>query len=208
MHDILHNTLKLFYSVRRDAVESVTGLYNQVEEKLHTLVMRSNESLQHLEFLFRLREMEAKISTVPITSPSLVLQHRHAENSFKSCNWQGDETFLFFCKKKKKNDTPFLLSAPPTLKPALYYSPSCLPGRDVVQCRRRAETEGLLRNQRYPGVQWKSHTALWAVSRSVQGIAEFFSWSCLEVRKSYPYLAVCVSTPRSRKCLNECAASQ
>lgn len=48
----------------RDALESVTSLYNQVEEKLHTLVMRSNESLQHLEFLFRLRETEAKISTV------------------------------------------------------------------------------------------------------------------------------------------------
>lgn len=47
----------------RDAMESVTGLYNRVEEKLHTLVMRSNESLQHLEFLLRLREMEAKIST-------------------------------------------------------------------------------------------------------------------------------------------------
>ncbi|XP_045932418.1 quattro isoform X2 [Micropterus dolomieu] len=47
----------------RDALESVTSLYNQVEEKLHTLVMRSNESLQQLEFLFRLREMEAIIST-------------------------------------------------------------------------------------------------------------------------------------------------
>ncbi|XP_076610515.1 quattro isoform X1 [Chaetodon auriga] len=47
----------------RDAVESVTSLYNQVEEKLHMLVMRSNESLQHLEVLFRLREMEANIST-------------------------------------------------------------------------------------------------------------------------------------------------
>lgn len=35
-----------------------------MEEKLHTLVMRSNESLQHLDFLFRLREMESKISTV------------------------------------------------------------------------------------------------------------------------------------------------
>lgn len=45
-------------------MESVTGLYNRVEEKLHTLVTRSNESLQHLEFLLRLREMEAKISTV------------------------------------------------------------------------------------------------------------------------------------------------
>ncbi|KAM9860037.1 quattro [Aulostomus maculatus] len=47
----------------RDALESVTSLYNQVEEKLHTLVMKSNESLQQLEFLFRLREMEAEIST-------------------------------------------------------------------------------------------------------------------------------------------------
>lgn len=54
----------LFHLPCRDALESVTSLYNQVEEKLHALVMKSNESLQHLEFLFRLREMEAKISTV------------------------------------------------------------------------------------------------------------------------------------------------
>lgn len=45
-------------------MESGTHLYNQVEEKLHVLVMRSNEALQHLELLFRLREMEAKISKV------------------------------------------------------------------------------------------------------------------------------------------------
>ncbi|KAK5615048.1 hypothetical protein CRENBAI_006550 [Crenichthys baileyi] len=45
----------------RDAVELATSLYNQVEEKLHMLVMRSNESLQHLEVLLRHREMEAKI---------------------------------------------------------------------------------------------------------------------------------------------------
>ncbi|KAK2914826.1 quattro [Channa argus] len=47
----------------RDALESVSSLYNQVEEKLHMLVMRSNESLQQLEFLFKLREIEANIST-------------------------------------------------------------------------------------------------------------------------------------------------
>lgn len=51
-------------------MESVTGLYNQVEEKLHTLVMRSNESLQHLESLLRLRETEAKIHTVGSTNCS------------------------------------------------------------------------------------------------------------------------------------------
>ncbi|XP_019736353.1 quattro isoform X2 [Hippocampus comes] len=45
----------------RDALESVTHLYNQVEEKLHVLVMRSNESLQQLELLFTLRDMDAKI---------------------------------------------------------------------------------------------------------------------------------------------------
>ncbi|KAM8868261.1 quattro isoform 2-T2 [Synchiropus picturatus] len=47
----------------RDALEAVTILYNQVEEKVHTLVMRSNESSQSLEVLFKLREMEAKISS-------------------------------------------------------------------------------------------------------------------------------------------------
>lgn len=43
-------------------------MYNQVEEKLHTLVMRSNESLQHLDFLFRLRKMESEISMVQFLS--------------------------------------------------------------------------------------------------------------------------------------------
>ncbi|KAM9409817.1 quattro [Pholidichthys leucotaenia] len=50
----------------RDALELVTTLYNQVEEKLHTLVMRSNQSLQQLEALYKLREMEAKISMAGI----------------------------------------------------------------------------------------------------------------------------------------------
>uniref|UniRef100_A0A3Q2YVQ1 Quattro n=1 Tax=Hippocampus comes TaxID=109280 RepID=A0A3Q2YVQ1_HIPCM len=45
----------------RDALESVTHLYNQVEEKLHVLVMRSNESLQQLELLFTLRDMDSAV---------------------------------------------------------------------------------------------------------------------------------------------------
>uniref|UniRef100_A0A674E662 Quattro n=1 Tax=Salmo trutta TaxID=8032 RepID=A0A674E662_SALTR len=47
-----------------DALESVTVLYNQVEESVHTLVMRSNESLQHLDFLLKLREAESDLDTV------------------------------------------------------------------------------------------------------------------------------------------------
>lgn len=47
-----------------DALESVTVLYNQVEESVHTLVMRSNESLKHLDFLLKLREAESNLNTV------------------------------------------------------------------------------------------------------------------------------------------------
>ncbi|CAL8337788.1 unnamed protein product [Lota lota] len=50
----------------RDAVEAVTSLYNKLEEKLHTLVMRSNESLQHLQHLLRLREVEGHINMAGI----------------------------------------------------------------------------------------------------------------------------------------------
>lgn len=72
----------------RDALESVTSLYNQVEEKLHMLVMRSNESLQHLEFILRLREMEAKITTViPVLSVCM-----------KSLNYELDHLKFIFMK--------------------------------------------------------------------------------------------------------------
>ncbi|XP_062282618.1 uncharacterized protein LOC133987316 [Scomber scombrus] len=41
-----------------DAVDSVTSLYNHVEEQAHVLVQRSNMSLEHLEYLLQLRETE------------------------------------------------------------------------------------------------------------------------------------------------------
>ncbi|MEQ2254588.1 hypothetical protein ILYODFUR_005322 [Ilyodon furcidens] len=41
-----------------DAVDSVTSLYNYVEEQAHILVQRTNASLEHLEYLLQLREME------------------------------------------------------------------------------------------------------------------------------------------------------
>ena len=45
-------------------MEALRSLYNQVEEKVHTLVMRSNQSLQHLDYLLQLRTMEDKITLV------------------------------------------------------------------------------------------------------------------------------------------------
>uniref|UniRef100_A0A3Q3AK47 Uncharacterized LOC108236835 n=1 Tax=Kryptolebias marmoratus TaxID=37003 RepID=A0A3Q3AK47_KRYMA len=41
-----------------DAVDSMTSLYNHVEEQAHVLVQRTNVSLEHLEYLLQLREME------------------------------------------------------------------------------------------------------------------------------------------------------
>lgn len=41
-----------------DAVDSVSSLYNHVEEQGHVLVQRTNMSLEHLEYLLQLREME------------------------------------------------------------------------------------------------------------------------------------------------------
>ncbi|XP_070695826.1 pleckstrin homology domain-containing family G member 4B-like [Pempheris klunzingeri] len=46
------------YEDLSDAVDSVTSLYNHVEEQAHVLVQRSNMSLEHLEYLLQLREME------------------------------------------------------------------------------------------------------------------------------------------------------
>ncbi|TDH10737.1 hypothetical protein EPR50_G00078570 [Perca flavescens] len=41
-----------------DAVDSVSSLYNHVEEQAHILVQRSNMSLEHLEYLLQHREVE------------------------------------------------------------------------------------------------------------------------------------------------------
>ncbi|KAL1021067.1 hypothetical protein UPYG_G00008300 [Umbra pygmaea] len=41
-----------------DAVDSATSLYNHVEEQAHVLVKKSNMSLEHLEYLLQLRQME------------------------------------------------------------------------------------------------------------------------------------------------------
>ncbi|CAJ1051589.1 triple functional domain protein-like [Xyrichtys novacula] len=80
----------------RDALESVTSLYNQVEENLHMLVMRSNESLQQLESLFRLRETEARISTAGMwfsTEGEQNLEDSYATSDTLACS---EETFQHF----------------------------------------------------------------------------------------------------------------
>ncbi|XP_044205807.1 quattro [Thunnus albacares] len=90
----------------RDALESVTSLYNQVEEKLHMLVMRSNESLQQLEFVFRLREMEAKISTAGTwfnTEGEQRLKDSYTKDDTLVCTEKALQEFdLFLAQSKEK----------------------------------------------------------------------------------------------------------
>lgn len=47
-------------------MDSVTSLYNLVEEEAHVLVQRSNLSLEHLKYLLQLREMESHFLQVTI----------------------------------------------------------------------------------------------------------------------------------------------
>uniref|UniRef100_UPI003AABEE60 quattro n=1 Tax=Centroberyx gerrardi TaxID=166262 RepID=UPI003AABEE60 len=101
----------------RDALESVTGLYNQVEEKLHTLVMRSNESLQQLEFLFRLREMEGKISTIGTwfnTEGEQRLKDSHTTDDTLKCTekaLQHFDPFLTQAKEKQQHALTLVMEA-------------------------------------------------------------------------------------------------
>ncbi|XP_068615187.1 pleckstrin homology domain-containing family G member 4B-like [Brachionichthys hirsutus] len=90
----------------RDALESATSLYNQLDEKLHTLVMRSNESLQHLELLFTLRETEAKINTAGMwfsTEGEQRLNDPRATDETLESTEETLQNFDVFLKRAKEN---------------------------------------------------------------------------------------------------------
>ncbi|XP_061486753.1 uncharacterized protein KIAA1755 homolog isoform X2 [Rhineura floridana] len=48
----------------RNSIGHALALYNLVEEEVHTLVTKSNSRLEHLEFLLKIRELEAEFSKV------------------------------------------------------------------------------------------------------------------------------------------------
>ncbi|KAK2862364.1 hypothetical protein Q5P01_001897 [Channa striata] len=90
----------------RDALESVSSLYNQVEEKLHMLVMRSNESLQQLEFLFKLREIEANISTAGMwfsTEGEQTLTDSYTTDDTLVSSEKALQNFELFLAQSKEN---------------------------------------------------------------------------------------------------------
>ncbi|CDQ76534.1 unnamed protein product [Oncorhynchus mykiss] len=92
----------------RDALDSVTVLYNQVEENVHTLVMKSNESLQYLDFLLKLREAESNLNTAKAwfdTEGEQWLKFSNStEDTLESVNQalQRFDTVLTQAKEKKQ----------------------------------------------------------------------------------------------------------
>lgn len=49
---------------RSEVIDTVTHLYNAMEEQVHVLARKSNMSLQHLDFLLQLRKMESRFAKV------------------------------------------------------------------------------------------------------------------------------------------------
>ncbi|XP_027858822.1 quattro isoform X1 [Xiphophorus couchianus] len=97
----------------RDALELATSLYNQVEEKLHMLVMKSNESLQHLENLLRHRDMEAKIISEGLwfsTEGEQILKNSYSTDDTPVGREKALEDFnLFLTKSKDKQQYALIL---------------------------------------------------------------------------------------------------
>lgn len=50
-------------------MEAAEGLYNQLEEEVHDLVSQSNSCLERLEFLRKVRELEAEFGKVSGAAP-------------------------------------------------------------------------------------------------------------------------------------------
>ncbi|XP_067099159.1 quattro [Osmerus mordax] len=92
----------------RDAIESATVLYNQVEERVHTLVMKSNQSMQHLDLLSRLRDSEGKLNTAKVwfdkEGEQWLKEFNSTDSDLKSMNkaLQHAESFLSQAKEKKQ----------------------------------------------------------------------------------------------------------
>ncbi|XP_066480848.1 uncharacterized protein KIAA1755 homolog [Tiliqua scincoides] len=50
----------------RHSIDCTLALYNRVEEEVHTLVTKSNSRLEHLEFLLKIRELQAEFNKLSL----------------------------------------------------------------------------------------------------------------------------------------------
>uniref|UniRef100_A0A4W5NZX9 Quattro n=1 Tax=Hucho hucho TaxID=62062 RepID=A0A4W5NZX9_9TELE len=100
-----------------DALESVTVLYNQVEESVHMLVMRSNESLQHLDFLLKLREAESNLDMVEGEQQLMVSNSTEDTLESVSQALQHFGSFLTQAKEKKQQTLTLMMEVEKILGP-------------------------------------------------------------------------------------------
>ncbi|XP_051915643.1 pleckstrin homology domain-containing family G member 4B-like isoform X2 [Hippocampus zosterae] len=71
-----------------DAVDSLTSLYNHVEEQVHNLVQSSNMSLEHLKYLLQVREIEGHFTQ--LQQWFYVEGERHLQEA-ESVEYSGDQ---------------------------------------------------------------------------------------------------------------------
>ncbi|KAK6320966.1 hypothetical protein J4Q44_G00079420, partial [Coregonus suidteri] len=106
-----------------DALESVTVLYNQVEESVHMLVMRSNESQQHLDFLLKLREAETNLDTAKTwfntEGEQQLKDSKSTEDTLESVSQalQHFGSFLTQAKEKKQQTLKLMMEVEKILGP-------------------------------------------------------------------------------------------
>ncbi|XP_034064914.1 uncharacterized protein KIAA1755-like isoform X2 [Gymnodraco acuticeps] len=81
-----------------DAVDSVSSLYNYVEEQAHILVQRSNMSVEHLEYLLQLREMEGHFTQMQQWFTAEGERHLPEAESVEDSGEQMEQTLNSFTR--------------------------------------------------------------------------------------------------------------
>nr|XP_056700920.1 uncharacterized protein KIAA1755 homolog [Euleptes europaea] len=95
----------------RSSIDCALGLYNLVEEQVHTLVTRSNGRLEHLQFLRKIRELEAEFR-----------KHVGLLQRQQLGRWEAAEAVLLVLRAnqggQQQQQPPALRSMPAPLPPA------------------------------------------------------------------------------------------
>ncbi|KAM6924895.1 pleckstrin homology domain-containing family G member 4B-like [Xenentodon cancila] len=131
-----------------DAVDSVTSLYNHVEEQAHVLVQRTNMSLEHLEYLLQIRQMEAHFMEIQqwfkVEGEHHLLEAESVEDSGERME-QILDTFTSFLIKAndRRHHAMSLVSEAERLQQSRPYYPETEAFRSLV-CTFKSDLEDFL----------------------------------------------------------------
>ncbi|XP_077192208.1 uncharacterized protein KIAA1755 homolog isoform X2 [Paroedura picta] len=82
----------------RSSIDCALGLYNLVEEQVHTLVTRSNSRLEHLQFLRKVRELEAEFHKLNLWMEEEGALELHEVESAEGSQQSTEESYRRFKK--------------------------------------------------------------------------------------------------------------